>query len=209
VANPIGKVKPLGTDKRGVVRYLSEEEEQRFREAMRARDARWREQGKGMDGRFVDHLEPLLLLLRLTGARPGELFKLAWTDVNLERAMVTLRGTTTKTLQTRHVPLCKEAVGILTDWCGQTGADGLVFPNDKDGPLVSINKGWHRIRTDAELENFRLYDLRHSFASTLVMRGVDLLTVKELLGHSSYEMTLKYAHLAPEHKSAAVAVFDQ
>src|SRR5690554_6997514 len=59
---------------------------------------------------------------------------------------------------------------------------------------------------DAELEGFRFHDLRHHFASRLVMAGADLYVVKELLGHATIAMTERYAHLAPEHKAAAVAL---
>ena len=70
--------------------------------------------------------------------------------------------------------------------------------------MTNINKSWAALMELAALDNFRFHDLRHHFASRLVMAGVDLYTVKELLGHSDFEMTQRYAHLAPEHKAAAV-----
>jgi integrase len=216
--------KRLSEDNRPKVRYLSKEEERRFRLALRDRDERIRAErlsstqwhrARGLEplpeftGRFVDHLEPLLLTLRLTGMRPAEAFSLDWSDVDLGGRQLTVAGVTTKTKQTRHIPLSAELHGILNDWAQQTESEGLVFPSPAGGKLVSITKGWSNIRDAAGLKEFRLYDLRHSFASSLVQAGVDLNTVRELLGHTDYGMTLRYAHLAPDTKAAAVGVLDR
>ncbi len=68
----------------------------------------------------------------------------------------------------------------------------------------NIRKAFEGARKRAGIVDFRFHDLRHTFASHLVMAGVDLRTIQELLGHKSFEMTLRYAHLSPEHKKAAL-----
>jgi len=72
--------------------------------------------------------------------------------------------------------------------------------------MTNINKSWDGLVDAAKLSDFRFHDLRHHFASRLVMAGVDLNTVRELLGHADIGMTLRYAHLAPAKLAAAVAM---
>jgi site-specific recombinase XerD len=106
--------------------------------------------------------------------------------------------------------LNNEALTTFTLWHQQCEIkSGLVFPNKSGKRFNDIKKSWATILRDASIENFRWHDMRHHFASRLVMAGVDLNTTRELLGHADIKMTLRYAHLAPEHKAQAVARLDR
>ena len=70
--------------------------------------------------------------------------------------------------------------------------------------MVDIKRSWETVLKFAQIENFRFHDLRHNFASQLVMQGVDLNVIRELLGHADMKMTLRYAHLTPESKLKVV-----
>jgi integrase len=212
--NPFAAIKASKVDSAGVVRYLDGNEEVRLRGALIARDAdlratrasynQWRTD-RGLeplpviagDG-FGDYLTPLVLVAINTGLRRGELLSLTWNDVDLVGKRVTVRAAYAKNGKARHVPLNSEALNALKLWRAQTDLDDPVFP------VADPKKAWAAILKKAEVSNFRFHDLRHHFASRLVMAGVDLNTVRELLGHADLKMTLRYAHLAPEHKAEAV-----
>ena len=118
--------------------------------------------------------------------------------------MLTIEGTYAKSGKTRHIPLNSEALDVLKSWRQQTDSVNLVFPNKNGAPFDNVKKAWTGILSEAKITNFRWHDMRHHFASRLVMADVDLNTVRELLGHADMTMTLRYAHLAPEHKANAV-----
>jgi integrase len=220
--SPLAGMKREAVDTHSIVRFLDADEERRLREALDARQQKqreerfrynqWlRERGRPafprLEGMFTDYLKPMVLLALNTGLRRGELFRLTWESVNLPKALMTVTGESSKSGKTRHIPLNSEALRTLKGWRELTGGNGLVFPSPKTGKrLDNINKSWSALVKSAEITNFRFHDLRHHFASQLVMSGVDLNTVRELLGHRSIETTLRYAHLAPEHKAAAVEV---
>ena len=220
-SNPLTAVKQIREDALPVVRYLSTAEEKRLRAALDTREEearvkrerfnKWRtdrhqKPAKALTGVFVDHLKPMVLVAINTGLRRGELFNLQWADVDLKGRNLTVHGTSAKSGRTRHIPLNAEALNTLKDWkVQQADTSGLVFKNRKGGRFDTIKTAWQALLLDAKIKNFRWHDLRHTFASKLVMVGVDLNTVRDLLGHSDLKMTLRYAHLAPEHKAEAVA----
>lgn len=220
--SPIKSVKKAREDILSTPRFLSDDEEKGLRNALDARqeemrDERdrynlWRKKRRLLplqilrDIRFTDHLKPLVLLSLNTGMRRGELFNLRWKDIDFNNAVITVRGEEAKSGKTRHIPLNSEALEVLREWQKQTDAGNeIVFPGKDGNKLDNVNKAWWNLLEDAEIKDLRWHDMRHSFASKLVMAGVDLNTVRELLGHSDYKMTLRYAHLAPKHKADAVA----
>lgn len=221
-AMPLGRIKLRMTDENAVVRYLTADEEARLRAALAARDDRrraaresanaWRRDRNYKEfpryGSYTDHITPIVLLALNTGLRRGELLHLRSHDIDLQRRILTVRGEDTKTRQTRHVPLNSEAANVLRVWAPPLcdGEEYVFGGAEQLKPLVAIRKTWVAVIQAAAVNRFRFHDLRHTFASKLVMAGVDLNTVRELLGHKSVAMTLRYAHLAPEHKAAAVEV---
>lgn len=141
----------------------------------------------------------MVLLAINTGLRRGELLSLTWHDIDLVARMITVRAERAKNGKQRHVPLNQEALSVLQCWKDQSNDDLHVFqPKD-------VKTAWVKLLARAQVTGFRFHDLRHHFASKLVTKGVDLNTVRELLGHADIKMTLRYAHLAPAHLAAAVA----
>jgi integrase len=153
---------------------------------------------------FGDHLTPAVLLSMNTGLRRGEALKLRWSSVDFNRRLLTVEGRNAKNRQTRHVPLNEEAVGVLRRWREQSGTGARVFE-----VTTGFRATWEKILKRARITHFRWHDLRHHFASRLVQQGVPLNTVRDLLGHSSVGMSLRYAHLAPDQRREAVAKLNE
>lgn len=214
-------LKQTKTDTHSKVRFLTPAEESALRKALDSREEQlraardrgniWRRERGYLERpdlhqtHYVDHIKPMVLISINTGLRRGELFNLSWQDINFPQAVITIRSEFAKSGKTRHIPLNAEALEMLNLWRQQNCEEGLVFPNKAGKRLSHVKRSWQRLLRQANISGFRWHDMRHHFASSLVMAGVDLNTVRDLLGHSDIKMTLIYAHLAPEHKAHAVA----
>jgi integrase len=219
-SNPARHVK-VKVEKHYRVRYLNDKERKALLNALEARDQKrrsGRESGnvfrieRGYEtkpelGEYTDYLTPLVLLVMNTGLRRSEALSLTWEQTKLgHNPHLTVLAAHAKSGKTRHVPLNSAAVDVLKRWGKLVEQKGLVFPSPAGVQLKSIKTAWGKLMGDAKIKDFRFHDLRHDFASRLVMAGVDLYRVKELLGHGSIEITQRYAHLAPHTLSEAVEV---
>src|SRR6266478_612138 len=169
------------------VRWLSGEEETRLRAYVQAT--------------YPEHIPELDLALH-TGMRLGEMYSLTWENVNMSRRVLTIPRS--KNGEMRHVPLNATALSALTELRKRSDGTGPVVRNPDGEPLAGPRYWFEPALPKAKIRGFSWHCLRHTFASRLVMAGVDLRTVQELMGHKSIEMTVRYSHLAPKHTLAAV-----
>ena len=160
------------------------------------------------------HLSPMVICALNTGMRKGEILGLTWDDIDLVNGFILLP--ITKNGDRREIPINTTLRATLEELARGTRER----PRRIDIPYVfydprtctkygNVQKSFNSALRRAKIRDFRFHDLRHCFASQLVMLGIDITTVKELLGHKTLTMTLRYAHLAPSHKVKAVDVLDK
>jgi integrase len=186
--NPVKDVK-LAREDNGRTRHLSDDEERRLLAECKS------------------HLYPLVLTGIHTALRRSELLSLKWGNVNLEHRLVTVEAGYSKNGEARSVPMSLRLTETL-EAIKISDPNAAVFLNSDRKPYRNVTTAFNSAVKRAGIQDFTFHDLRHTFASRLVMAGVDLTTVKELMGHKTISMTLRYSHLSPEHRRAAVAIFD-
>jgi site-specific recombinase XerD len=137
-----------------------------------------------------------------TGMRSGKQFALKWDRLASSKDR---NASEDEERNTRHIPLNSVALGALQA-LKVKGEDGHVFPSAQNQDMgLQGSRGWFvSALEDAKIRGYTWHCNRHTFASRLVMAGVDIRTLGELLGHKSLSMTMRYSHLAPAHNAAAV-----
>jgi integrase len=140
-----------------------------------------------------------------TGLRKSEIQNLKWSDVNFHEGYIGVHGT--KNGESRYCPMNQDARNALLLFRKHPKSPYIFC--GKDGEPYNFRKSFETALGKSGILNFRFHDLRHTFASYLAQRGVDLNTIRELLGHKSLDMTLRYSHLSKDHKTRAVALLEQ
>ena len=137
-----------------------------------------------------------------TGMRRGEILNIEWTDIK-DGYIELLK---TKTNKARNIPLSSTLKNTLT---ALPKNNSYIFVNPRTHkPYKDIKKSWDKVRKDANIADIRFHDLRHTVATRMVAKGIDLLVVKDILGHTMIETTMRYAHPVPERKKAAIEILN-
>lgn len=146
------------------------------------------------------HLKPILLTAVHTGMRKGEILNLKWEDINLERGYILVRDS--KNYESRAIPISQILKDELLKLKKQSTGE-FVFTY-KGKPIGAIKRAFSAALRRSGIRHCRFHDLRHTFATCLVMEGTDIASVQELMGHKDIRMTKRYSHPTPEHKRNAV-----
>ena len=181
-------------------RYLSQQELTRLGDALGAADR------NELERAISPYVTAMIRLLVLTGARHGEILSLRWNEVNFERSCLELEDSKTGE---KEIFLPPAALQILSEI--KHGPDNpYVIVGKKPGTHMVNEKGaWQIIRSEANLDDVRLHDLRHSFASVGVRAGMSLPIIGALLGHRETATTARYAHLSDDPRRLAANAIGQ
>ncbi len=172
------------------------------------------DEARTLVAKCADHIRPVVVCALNTGMRLEEILSLEWDKhIDLKHGYILLDKT--KNGERRQIPVSPTLKETLDGIVRRVDIPHVFLYSCKDsegetktGRLRYIRTGFNSACRRAGIKDFHFHDLRHTFASHLVMGGVDLATVKELLGHRNFSMTLRYSHLAPAHKTAALAVLE-
>lgn len=151
------------------------------------------------------YLRPIITTALHTGMRRGEIFDLRWAQVDLAKRVIQVKHT--KSGKDRHIPINGTLFKTLAGLKASNGTSDYVFPNPETGkPYAEVKKSFKQACKRAEITDLRFHDLRHTFATRLVTAGVDIVTVRDLLGHFSVRVTQRYTHPGHDLKVAAVGL---
>ena len=153
------------------------------------------------------HLKPIVITALNTGMRKEEILSLKWDKhIDLKHGFIMLDKT--KNGERREIPINDTLGSVLQNITRRLDAPYVFYAPKTGKRYKSIKRSFATALRRSKIQDFHFHDCRHTFASQLVMAGVDITTVSRLLGHKSLKMTLRYSHLAPAHLKNAVNILD-
>jgi integrase len=185
--NPASRIRRKAENNQ-TVRFLTKEEEGRIRAVLAPR---------------CPSCLPAFIVSLHTGLRASEQWNLRWSDIDPERKTLTVRKQKSGKGE-RHIRLNELAVAAFESI--REGADltGVPFLNSRGTPMTTHRDWFDPAVAEAKVPDYTWHKNRHTFASRLAMAGVDIRTIAQLMGHGTIQMSMRYAHLSPDHNQSAV-----
>jgi len=194
-ANPVRKIRMFRPNNQ-IVRYLNADEYQRLLDA--AEKIRW-------------YLRPVIEIAANTGLRRGNILELRWDECDRKSGVI--RKAKTKNNEAVAIPMNAAVDAVLDQLEKRKNGSPYVFPHmqgEQEGEAIKdVKNSFRAALKKAKIEKFRFHDLRHCCASWLMMNGADLNDVRQILGHKSIAMTLRYAHLSPRYLADKVKLLEK
>ena len=184
--NPVKEVRFFREEKHNL-RWLTEREEERLLP------------------KCFSHLRPVVIVAIYTGMRKGELMDLTWDKIDFDKNTITVDRT--KIGEGRRLPMNKTMKETLLTLKLDRPDAKYVF-GKRDEPIGNFKKAWNAAVRRAGIPQIRFHDLRHTFGTRLALKGVDIKTIMELMGHKEISTTLRYMHSSQGHKKEAVDLLD-
>lgn len=151
------------------------------------------------------YLRDIVITALYTGMRKGEIISLKWNNVDLDSGIITIDQTNSKNKKTRRIPINSTIRKLLLELRLRNSGRENVFLNSKGTPYLrqdSLNRAFTLALKKAKICGLRFHDLRHTAATRMIELGSSIVAVKEILGHSSLDMTMRYAHPNESLRSA-------
>jgi len=191
-SNPCKRVRKFQLNNRRE-RYLSTEEENRLMSMLIGNRA---------------YLRPIIILALNTGMRRGEILNLEWWQIDFSSNRLIV--TKTKSGKPRHIPMNQIVRETLLELHENKKGKYVFESRRKPGhPILEPKKSFNSALKDAEIENFRFHDLRHTAGTRLAEAGADAFTIKDILGHASIQTSAIYVHATNEGKRRAVVALER
>lgn len=147
-----------------------------------------------------NHLKPILIIALNTGMRRGEILGLKWENVNLSKRHIHIEDS--KSGKSRDIPMNSLVIEALSTI--HQNSEYVFFNPKTKRPIQDVKKAFKTACKNTNIKGVRFHDLRHTAGTRMVEAGVDLVTIKEILGHSTIQMTMRYCHPTPENRRKAV-----
>jgi len=152
------------------------------------------------------HIRPILITCLHTGLRKSNVTLMTWEHVDLENGLIKIPWGNTKQKKYHEAPMSPTVKDMIEKLPRRSD---YVFTKSNGKPYGNISKAFNNALNAVEITDFKLHDLRHTFASQLYLNGTDIYTISGLLGHSTIQMTKRYTHVNKDVAKRTVAIFDK